>query len=64
MLHARFQDNMTFGSGNILKVFNIYGHGGHFSHVTKTIFIIAFDHFVQKLSVTLVLSTHTIINTN
>ena len=35
MLHAKFQDHRTSGSGeDFLKVFTIYGHGGHLGHVT------------------------------
>ena len=42
MLHAKFQDHRTSGSGeeDFLKVFTIYGHGGHLDHVTWTIYII------------------------
>ena len=34
MLHAKFQDHRTSGSeeGDFLKVFTIYGHGGHLGH--------------------------------
>ena len=40
MLHAKFQDHTTSGSGEEdFKVFTIYGHGGHFGHVTWTIYI-------------------------
>ena len=36
MLHAKFQDHRTSGSGEKtkLKVFIIYGRGGHLGHVT------------------------------
>ena len=34
MLHAKFQDHRTYGSGDFLKVFTIYRHGGHLGHVT------------------------------
>ena len=36
MLHAKFQDPRISGSGeeDFLKVFTIYGHGGHIAHVT------------------------------
>ena len=36
MLHAKFQDHRTSGSGegDFCKVFTIYGHGGHLGHVT------------------------------
>ena len=39
MLHAKFQDHRTSGSGGFLKVFTIYGHGRHLGHVTCTIYI-------------------------
>ena len=40
MLHAKFQDHRTSGSGEeYFKSFTIYGHGGHLSHVTLTIYI-------------------------
>ena len=41
MLHAKFQDLRTFGSGveDILRFFTIYGHGGHLGHVSWTIYI-------------------------
>ena len=40
MLHAKFQDHRTSGSGeeDFLKVFTIYGHVGHLGHVTWTIY--------------------------
>ena len=36
IIHAKFQDNRTSGSGEeeFLNVFTIYGHGGHLGHVT------------------------------
>ena len=36
MLHAKFQDHRASCSGEevFLKVFTIYGHGGHPGHVT------------------------------
>ena len=38
MLHAKFQDHGTSGSGGEdLKVFNIYGRCSHLGHVTWTI---------------------------
>ena len=33
ILHAKFQNHRTSGS-RFLKVFTIYGHGGHLGHVT------------------------------
>ena len=37
MLHTKFQGNRPAGSGkeDFLKVFNIYGRGGHLGHVTS-----------------------------
>ena len=36
MIHAKFQDHRTYGSGeeDFFKVFTIYGHGGLLGHVT------------------------------
>ena len=39
MLHAKFQDHRTSGSGeDFLKVFTIYGHGSHLVICTKLVF--------------------------
>ena len=40
MLHTKFQNHRPSGSGEeeFLKVFAIYSHGGHFGHVTLTIY--------------------------
>ena len=38
MLHAKFQDHRTYGSGEV-EGFTIYGHGGYLGHVTCTIYI-------------------------
>ena len=40
MLHAKFQDNRTSGSGeeDVKRFFTIYGRGGHLGHVTGTIY--------------------------
>ena len=37
MLHTKFHENRPAGSGeeDFLKVFTIYGHGGHLGHVTR-----------------------------
>ena len=37
MLHAKFRENRPAGSGeeDFLRVFTIYGFGGHLGHVTK-----------------------------
>ena len=41
MLHARFKDHRTSGSGEevFLKVFTIYGYGSRLGCVTWTIYI-------------------------
>ena len=40
MIHVKFQDHRTSGSGEeFLNVFTIYGHGGHLDHVSWTIYI-------------------------
>ena len=37
MLHTKFRENWPAGPGekDILRVFTIYGHGGHLGHVTS-----------------------------
>ena len=36
MLHTKSQGHRPSGSGeDVLRVFNIYGRGGHLGHVTK-----------------------------
>ena len=37
MLHIKFRENRPAGSGeeDFLRVFNIYGCGGHLGHVTQ-----------------------------
>ena len=36
MLHTKFHGNWPVGSGeDFLRVFTIYGHGGHLGHVTS-----------------------------
>ena len=37
MLHTKFRGNLPAGSGeeDFLRVFTIYGHGGHLGHVTR-----------------------------
>ena len=52
MLHAKFQDHRTSGSGeDFLKVFTIYGHGGNLGHVTWTIYINFGYPFPRKLHI-------------
>ena len=37
MLHTNIRENLPAGSGeeDFLRVFTIYGHGGHLGHVTQ-----------------------------
>ena len=36
MLHTKLRENQPAGSGeDFLRVFTIYGHGGHLGHVTR-----------------------------
>ena len=36
MLHTKFRENRPAGSGeDFLRVFTIYGRGGHLDHVTQ-----------------------------
>ena len=49
MLHAKFQDHRTSGSGRLFKVFAIYEHGGHLGHVNCTIYINLRFHFPRRL---------------
>ena len=38
MLHTKFHGNLPAGSGeDFLRVFTIYGRGGHLGHVTSII---------------------------
>ena len=50
MLHAKFQDHRTYGSGedDFFKVYTIYGHGGHLCHVTWTIYINFLSHCPRR----------------
>ena len=34
MLHTKLSGNRPAGSGDFLRVFTIYGRGGHLGHVT------------------------------
>ena len=53
MLHAKFQDHRTSGSGeeDFFKVFTIYGHGGHLGHVTWTIYTNFHSPFLRRLHI-------------
>ena len=46
MLHAKFQDHRTSGSGTFLT---IYGRGGHIGLVTWTIYINFLSPFPSRL---------------
>ena len=35
MLHTKLRVNRPTGSGDVLRVFTIYGRGGHLGHVTS-----------------------------
>ena len=49
MLHTKFRGNQPAGSGeeDFLRVFTIYGHGGHLGHVTS-IMSVDFDFLVSE----------------
>ena len=54
MLHAKFQDHSTSGSGEedfLIKVFAICGHGGNLGHVTWTIYINFRSPFPRRLHI-------------
>ena len=53
ILHAKFRWNRFTGSGeeDILRVFTIYGHGGHLGHVTWIIYIHIGSHFLKMLHI-------------
>ena len=53
MLHAKFQNHRTSGSGEegFFKVFTIYGHGGYHGHVTWTIYINFCSPFPRRLHI-------------
>ena len=44
MPHAKFQDHKTSDSReeDVLKVFTLYGHGGHLGRVTLTVYKLLF----------------------
>ena len=52
MLHTKFHGNPPTGSGEaFLKVFTIYGHGGHLGHVTWTIYTNFSSPFPRRLHI-------------
>ena len=57
MLHAKFQDHRSFGSGEkyFKKVFTIYGRGGHLCPVTWIIYINFRSPFQRRLHLNLAL---------
>ena len=53
MLHTKFRGNRPAGSGeeDFLRVFTIYGHGGHLGHVTRTIYTNFGSPFPRRLHI-------------
>ena len=52
MLHTKFCENRSTGSGGedlILKVFTVYGRGGHLGHVIWTIYTNFRSSFPRRL---------------
>ena len=53
MLHTKFCENRPAGSGveDFLRVFTIYGRGGHLGYVTWTIYIYFRSPFPRRLQI-------------
>ena len=51
MLHTKFLGNRPAGSGDFLRVFTIYGRGGHLGHVTWTIYTNLGSPFSRRLHI-------------
>ena len=53
MLHAKFQDHRTSGSGEeyFVKDFTIYWHGSYLGHVTWTFYINFRSPFPRRLHI-------------
>ena len=51
MLHVKFQDHKTSGSGKDFKGFTVYWHGGHLGHVTWTIYTNYRSPFPRRLHI-------------
>ena len=53
MLNATFQNHRPSGSGeeDFLKIFAIYSHDGHLSHVTLIIYITFHSPFLTMLHI-------------
>ena len=51
MLQTKFRGNRSAGSGkeDFLRVFIIYGHGGHLGHVTSIILLYCHFHVPKSL---------------
>ena len=49
MLHTKFREHWPAGSGeeDFFKVFTIYGHGSHLSHVTSIISNIFISTYIK-----------------
>ena len=56
-LHTKFRGIRSTGSGeeDFLKVFTIYGHGGHLGHVTWTIYTIFGSPYLRRLHIKMAL---------
>ena len=50
MLHTEFRENRLLRR-SVLKVFSIYGRGGHLGHVTRTIYINIRSLFPKRLHI-------------
>ena len=53
MLHTKFRENRPagFGEEDFLRVFTIYGRGGHLGHMTRTIYINFRSPFPMRLHI-------------
>ena len=53
MFQAKFHNHRSSGSEELrfIKVFAIYGHGGHLGHVTLTIYINFHSPFLMMLHI-------------
>ena len=51
MLHAKLIIGRLVLEKKILKIFTIYGHGGHLGHVTWTIYINLYPPFQRRLHI-------------
>ena len=52
MLHTKFRENQSAGSGeDFLRVFTIYGRGGHLDHVTHMLRINFRSPYPRRLQI-------------